>query len=220
MGPERVRVTRSSWSSFHWCPPGWVAPCLWVALCFSLVPSPAHAAESGPVLSTRPDEEPWLALGALSFGRGLRFNNPYRLATPLGKSAESVSLSATYLDLGAGLLAPALPGLQHGATVDALFALDGINQFGLTPSYLVQFALAPELWLHGRVGIPFVITPDTTVGLEAGVGPRFAFGWGLSVTAELVGSVFFGAATEEKSVTTIPMLSLQLGVCFDHSVVW
>jgi hypothetical protein len=183
------------------------------------VPSRASA-EGGAGTARSADAEAWRALGALSFGRGLRFNNPYRLGTPLGKSAESVSLSATYLDLGAGLLVPALPGLEHGATVDALFALDGINQFGLTPSYLVQFLLAPELWLHGRVGIPFVITPDTTLGLEAGVGPRFAFGWGLSVTAELVGSVFFGAATEEKSVTTIPMLSFQLGVCFDHSVLW
>jgi hypothetical protein len=190
------------------------------ALCIGLLPGRVRA-ESGPTTAPRADSDSaWRALGALSFGRGLRFNNPYRLATPLGDSAESVSLSATYLDLGAGLLAQALPGLEHGATLDALFALDGINQFGLTPSYFVEFALAPEFWLHGRVGIPFVITPDTTVGLEAGVGPRWAFGWGFSLTAEMVGSVFFGAATEEKSVTTIPMLSFQLGLCFDHSVVW
>jgi hypothetical protein len=213
-GLEPVRVTRLNRFSFPWQGPFAAA-----AFCLSLVPARARA-EDGPAAVTRTDAGAWRALGSLSFGRGLRFNNPYRLATPLGKSAESVSLSATYLDLGAGLLAPALPGLEHGATVDALFALDGINQFGLTPSYLMQFTLAPELWLHARVGIPFVITPDTSLGLEAGVGPRLALGWGLSLTAELVGSVFFGAATEEKSVTTIPMLSFQLGVCFDHSVLW
>src|SRR6185295_11658619 len=50
-------------------------------------------------------------LAALSVGRGLRFNNPYRLAQPLGDTPESVSLSATYLDAGLGVLFPAAPRL-------------------------------------------------------------------------------------------------------------
>lgn len=164
------------------------------------------------------EPEPWQLSGTLGLGRGLRFNNPYRLATPLGNTAQSVSLSATYLDLGVQLLAPALPGIEQGASLDALFALDGIAQLGLTPSYVIQFALAERLFLHGRVAIPFVITPDTTLGLEAAVGPRFDLAWGLGLTAELIGSVFFGAATEQRSVTTIPMLSFQIGVCFTRPV--
>ena len=34
------------------------------------------------------------------FGDGLRFNNPYRLATPLGDNAESLSRTAPYVDIG------------------------------------------------------------------------------------------------------------------------
>ena len=35
-------------------------------------------------------------------GKGLRYNNPYRLQRVLGDAASSLSLSATYLDLHVG----------------------------------------------------------------------------------------------------------------------
>ena len=37
-------------------------------------------------------------------GDGLRFNNPYRLATILGSQAQSLSRTATYADLGAAVV--------------------------------------------------------------------------------------------------------------------
>jgi hypothetical protein len=157
---------------------------------------------------------------SLSLGRGLRFNNPYRLAKPLGDTAESVSLSATYLDAGLAILFPAAPRLEHGAALDALVALDGIDQFGVTPSYLLQYNPDPHLRWHARLGLPIVVAPDASLGLEAALGPSVPIAYGLGLTAELVGSVFFGAATEQKSVTTIPMLALQLGIAFDDHVSW
>jgi hypothetical protein len=157
---------------------------------------------------------------SLSLGRGLRFNNPYRLSKPLGDTAESVSLSATYLDAGIASLFPAAPRLEHGAALDALVALDGIDQFGLTPSYLVQYSSTPHLRWHARLGLPIVVAPDASLGLEAALGPSVPVAYGLGLTAELVGSVFFGAATEQKGVTTIPMLALQLGISFDDHVSW
>ncbi len=184
--------------------------------------SPARAAAEGPAPGEPSPAELRAsaphALVALSVGRGLRFNNPYRLASPLGDDAESVSLSATYLDLTVGMLSAAVDGFRHGGAVSAVFALHGIGQLGLTPSYLLQHALTPELGLRGRLGVPIVVTPDTTLGLEAGMGPIIELGFGLGVSVELVGSVFFGAATEQTSITTIPLLSLQLGLCFDHEV--
>jgi len=183
-----------------------------------LTAAPASADTASPAADS-PAAEPGVHLmAALAVGRGLRFNNPYRLATPLGDTAESVSLSATYLDLGAGILFPAAAQLEHGAAFDAVLALDGIAQLVMTPAYLLQFN-ATRLWaLRGRLGIPIVVAPDGSLGLEAGLGSRFELAYGLGLTAELVGSVFFGAATEQKSVTTIPMLALQLGVCFDRRV--
>src|SRR5262245_58391121 len=74
---------------------------------------------------------PISALLQLSFGRGVRFNNPYRLATPLGDTAESVSLAATYLDLGGALLFG--PGdFRHGVSLGGAVALQGIGQLVLT----------------------------------------------------------------------------------------
>ncbi|HWO08041.1 MAG TPA: hypothetical protein VNN80_01135, partial [Polyangiaceae bacterium] len=162
-------------------------------------------------------EIPISALLALSFGRGLRFNNPYRLATPLGDTAESVSLAATYLDLGGALLFG--PGdFRQGMALSGSVALQGIGQLVLTPSYLALFGVSDDVALRGRAGIPVVVAPDTTAGLEGAVGASLGVAYGLGVVAELIGSIFFGAATDERSITTIPMLSLQLGICFDHQV--
>jgi hypothetical protein len=159
-------------------------------------------------------------LAALSVGKGLRFNNPYRLATPLGDTPESVSLSATYLDVGLAALLPAVPRLEHGVALDVLLALDGIGQLGLTPSYLLLFEPRPSFGLRGRLGLPLVVAPDTSIGIEAGIGAQLPVAYGFGLTGELVGTVFFGAATEQKSVTTIPMLAVQLGLCFDERVLW
>jgi hypothetical protein len=156
-------------------------------------------------------------LAALSVGRGLRFNNPYRLETPLGDTAESVSLSATYLDASLAMLLGG-PTLEQGFALSGVFALDGIGQFGVTPSYLAQLELSDLFAARGRLGLPLVVAPDTTLGLEAALGSNLLIAHGLGLTAELVASVFFGAATEETATTTIPMLSLQIGIIFEHGV--
>jgi hypothetical protein len=160
---------------------------------------------------------PISGLLSLAVGRGLRFNNPYRLERPLGDSAESVSLAATYLDIGAALLFGPRD-FRHGASLGGDVALQGIGQLVLTPSYLAQFGLSDALGVSGRIGVPLVVAPDTSLGLEAAVGSNLALAYGLGAQLELVGSVYFGAATEETSITTIPMLSLQLGVFFEHGV--
>jgi hypothetical protein len=154
---------------------------------------------------------------SLAIGRGLRFNNPYRLERPLGDSAESVSLAATYLDIGAAVVFGERD-FRHGASLGGDIALQGIGQLVLTPSYLAQFGLSDALGVSGRVGVPVVVAPDTSLGLEAAVGSNLALAYGLGAQLELVGSVYFGAATDETSITTIPMLSLQLGVFFEHGV--
>jgi hypothetical protein len=160
---------------------------------------------------------PISGLLSLAVGRGLRFNNPYRLERPLGDSAESVSLAATYLDIGAALMFGDRD-FRHGASLGGDVALQGIGQLVLTPSYLAQFGLNDTLGVSGRVGVPIVVAPDTSLGLEAAVGSNLALAYGLGAQIELVGSVYFGAATDETSITTIPMLSLQLGVFFEHGV--
>jgi hypothetical protein len=191
---------------------------LWVALFAVVVAQEARAESSpapGPASAAPP---PWRASGVVSIGRGLRFNNPYRLATPLGESAESISLSASYLELSAAVLRELSGGFRHGGSLSGAFALQGIEQLGVTPSYLLELQYHPRAAARARIGVPFVVAPDATAGLEAAIGQSLEIAWGIGVLAELVGSVFFGAATEETAITTIPMLSLQLGLSFQHPV--
>lgn len=157
-------------------------------------------------------------MGALSLGRGLRFNNPYRLATPLGDDAESLSLTATYLDAAGSVAFGPPDGFQHGASVHFSAALQGVPQEVLTPSYLLIQRLPPRFWLFGRAGLPIVLTPDPNLGYELAAGGVFLVSAGLGVTAELIGDVFYGAATQDQALTVIPILSFQLGAVIDFEV--
>ena len=157
--------------------------------------------------------------GSLSLGKGMRFNNPYRLATPLGDTPESVSLSAAYYDLGLGLVYGPARGLAHGAVLHLSIAAQGIPQEVLSVSYTALERLDNgRILLLGRAGMPIVLSPDLSAGLEAAVGSAYMITAGLGVQAELIGSLFYGAATQDRSITTIPMLSAQLGLFIDYEV--
>lgn len=158
------------------------------------------------------------AFGGLALGRGLRFNNPYRLERVLGDSPESLSLSATYIDFSLGVAQGDPSGLQHGVSAHLSTALSGIRQEVLTPSYrLLYRPVSPWMWT-GRLGVPVVLEPDVTAGVELGAAAVWHFLAGLGIYAELIGSLFFGAATLDKDRTTIPMLSGQLGLWADYEV--
>lgn len=164
-------------------------------------------------------ESYWHGFGSVSLGKGLRFNNPYRLATPLGDTPESVSLSAAYYDLGLGFVHGPARGLAHGAVVHLSIAAQGIPQEVLSLSYTALDRLDNgRFLLLGRAGIPIVLGPDLTGGLEASVGSAFMITAGLGVQGELIGSLFYGAATPEHSVSMIPTLSAQLGLFVDYEV--
>lgn len=176
------------------------------------------AAEELPA-ALRPVQGGYLHLmGALALGRGIRFNNPYRLATPLGDDAESLSLSATYLDVALSAALGDPNGLQHGGSLHFSVALEGVPQEVVTPSYLLLHRLPPRLLAFARAGLPVVLEPDLNLGYELAVGGAYLFTAGLGVTAELVGDVFYGAATQDEALTAIPMLSLQVGAFVDFEV--
>jgi hypothetical protein len=156
--------------------------------------------------------------GALSVGRGIRFNNPYRLQTQLGDSSQSLSLTAPYFDVALGALLGSAGKLQHGLATNASFALEGIRQEVVTPAYVALLPLSPRWQVRGRLGIPIVIEPDASAAVELGLGGVFLVTAGLGFTAEAIGSLFQGAATLEESSTLIPIASLQLGVLVDYEV--
>jgi len=161
----------------------------------------------------------WHGFGSLSLGKGLRFNNPYRLATPLGDTPESLSLTAAYYDLALGFVRGEARGLSHGAVLHLSIAAQGIPQEVLSVSYTALERLDNgRTLLFGRAGIPIILEPDLSGGLEAALGAAYMISAGLGIQGELVGSLFYGAATQERSVTTIPVLSAQLGLFVDYEV--
>lgn len=195
-----------------------------VALAWSLAATSAAAdeppgadafAEELRALSRRVETDARL-FGSLELGRGLRFNNPYRLATELGESAQSVSLTASYLDLGLGLAFGAPDGLQHGGAVHASFALAGVSQAVLTPSYLLAYRGPRSFLAYGRLGPSFILTPDPTVGGEVAAGFAWFFTGKVAIAGELVFDVYYGAGTFDVGVATYPILSGQLGLLVDH----
>ena len=155
--------------------------------------------------------------GTALFGDGLRFNNPYRLATPLGATAESVSRTATYVDLGIAATLGSPLGFQHGLAVRASFATEGIQQAVIAPSYLLW-----RRWrgvaAYARAGLPIVLTPDTTFGLEGGLGAVWFVRGALGVTGELVGDLFYGAGTREVQTPAYPVLSAEVGLTIAYEV--
>jgi len=161
----------------------------------------------------------WHGFGSLSLGKGIRFNNPYRLATPLGDTPESLSLTAAYYDVGLGFVHGPARGLSHGAVLHLSIAAQGIPQEVLSVSYTALERLGSgRTLLFARAGIPIILEPDLSGGLEAAVGAAFMISSGLGVQGELVGDLYYGAATPDRSVSTIPVLSAQLGLFVDYEV--
>jgi len=158
------------------------------------------------------------AFGELMLGKGLRLNNPFRLATPVGDDPSGLSFTAYYLDLGVGAAFGPPTGLQHGGEASLSVATDGIAQQVLTLSYVAVYPITSQTLFRGRGGLPIILGPDSNLGMELAAGGAWLFTGGLGVSAELVGSLFYGAATEEKSSTAVPVISLEIGVWFDHEV--
>ncbi len=157
-------------------------------------------------------------LGGAAIGRGLRLNNPFRLTKELGESGESLSLSATYADLAAGLTLGDPDGLQHGGALRWSASLDGIPQHVVSPGYLLVWRALPALAPFARVSVPIVLLPDANAGGEVGIGAAWYFRAAAALTAEIGYAIFHGAATPEVSHTVIPIVSAQFGILVDYEV--
>jgi hypothetical protein len=186
-----------------------------VAVPFALAVTDAHAREKEEPFKTK-DGYAQLFVSVMG-GTGLRFNNPYRLPTPLGEDAESVSRTAGYLDIGlAGTLGNPL-GFQHGFALRTTVAVEGVGQIVMAPSYFGWRRWGA--WAaFVRAGTPLVLSPKVTWGLEASAGGAWFFLGGVGLVAEVVGDLFYGAGTRDVAVAAYPILSGQLGILGTYEV--
>jgi hypothetical protein len=201
-----------------------LVPILFAALVVMLGASEAHAEDGEdfsaldlshePARTRVPPAGPYLhTFGELALGKGLHANNPYRLG-----SSSAVGFTPTYLDLSLGAAFGPPDGLQHGLQLSLLTATDGIAQQVLGFYYAALYPLGEHAIFRGRAGVPVVLRPDATMGLEAAAGGAWLFFGGVGVSAEVVGSLFYGAATLDRAKTAIPVFALQLGAWFDYEV--
>jgi hypothetical protein len=156
--------------------------------------------------------------GTVMLGDGLRFNNPYRLSHELGSNAESVSVTAPYLDLALAATTGKPDGLQHGVRLGWSLSTSGVPQQTITPSYLAVVRL-PRMWMvYGWAGIPVLLEPDVNFGGELALGGSWMARAGLGMTAALVADAFYGAGTRETRAALYPVLSAQIGFFVAYEV--
>jgi len=157
-------------------------------------------------------------VSTVAMGKGIRFNNPYRLQTQLGETAESLSLTAGYLDLGVALALGPADGVQHGGALRFSVAVGGVPQESLTPSYFVAYRGLTRVLGYGRLGAAILIEPDVNVGGELALGLGYSLLAGVALSGEIVGDLFYGAATYDAAYTVYPVVSAQLGLMIDHEL--
>lgn len=160
----------------------------------------------------------WRVFGSLEIGRGVRFNNPFRLSTELGDGAKSVSLTAAYADLGLALVYGPPDGLQHGAALHASFAIAGLSQATLTPTYCLAYRGSSPFLAYGRLGPSIILNPDPTIGGEVAAGFALFLTGRVAVATELVFDLYYGAGTYQVGIATYPILSGQVGLLIDHEL--
>jgi hypothetical protein len=187
-----------------------------------VAPRDALAEDSKPAGDARAAAEPAprsaRVVGTLALGRGMRFNNPYRLGTELGSDARSLSLTAPYLDLGVAAALGRPDGLQHGAAVRMSFAVSGVGQAVLAPTYFAAYRGAGRILAYGRLGPTILLGPDPNLGAEASLGAAWFFTAGIGAGAELVFDLYEGAPTRDAAHPVIPILSAQVGLVVDYEV--
>jgi hypothetical protein len=154
----------------------------------------------------------------LMFGDGVRFNNPYRLPRVLGENAESLSLTAPYVDLALGVATGSPTGLVHGGRLAWSIAMSGVPQSAVTPAYLAAWRPSGHWLLYAWLGVPILTAPDFNAGGELAVAGTYFVRAGIGVAAAIVADAFYGAGTRETRAAFYPVLSAQLGVSINYEV--
>jgi len=178
----------------------------------------ARADDKSVIVDAKVDAGPrptyFRAFATTAVGLGVRFNNPFRLATPIGDRAESASTTPFYGTIGVGAAFGNPHGFQHGALLRYDRSLQGVAQNVLTPSYML---VRRGTWLEGwgRFGLPLLLTPDVNLGAELAAGGAMFVTAGIGISFELIGDVFYGAATPENKRPIYPVLSGQLGIVLE-----
>lgn len=170
-----------------------------------------------------PPREPWRVVASLGIGGAVRLAE---------LQLQQERLAPAYLELRAGVTLPQRGRIGHELTLglttnvarDGTYTagVDALEQWVVAPAYGVRVGFphgpVPDFVLRGRVGLPVVLTPDVTWGVEVDASLTYALLAGLGVYVELGYATYFGAEDRAGDRTTHPVLALELGVALDWEV--
>ena len=99
---------------------------------------------------------------------------PTASRTSSASTGESVSRTASYLDLAFLVTTGNPQGLQHGARLGWTVSLAGVPEQVVTPAYAALYRVGPSWIFYGWAGLPMIAEPDFNVGTELALDPP---GW-------------------------------------------
>ncbi|MCB9635116.1 MAG: hypothetical protein H6721_23570 [Sandaracinus sp.] len=167
---------------------------------------------------------PWRVLASVGFGTSIRLVKNLEL--------QQERFAPAYLELRGAVALPQRGRVGHELSLAVTGNLSGdgsytsgidpMQQWVVSPGYAVRVGFpagaVPDFVVRGRVGIPVVLTPDVTWGVEVDASFTYALLAGLGIYAEVGYGTFFGAEDRAGDLTVNPMIGLELGVMLDWEV--
>ena len=168
----------------------------------------------------QPDEplgptQPWRVIGGLGGGAS------FRIVQNLDFAQDR--FAPGFIEAFGAVVFPTAHAIRHGAglgvglnlTGDGSYdeGIDPITQLVLAPHYQLYWRLDEDFVLTGKVGVPFALTPEPSVGLEVAPGAAFMITAGLGLYVELSLSTYLGAGTSFH-----PFGSAEGGIFVDYEV--
>ncbi|MCB9616530.1 MAG: hypothetical protein H6722_29190 [Sandaracinus sp.] len=167
---------------------------------------------------------PWRVLASVGVGTSIRLVRNLEL--------QQERFAPAYLELRGGVALPQRGRVGHELSLAVTGNLSGdgsytsgidpMQQWVLSPGYAVRVGFpagaVPDFVVRGRVGIPVVLAPDVTWGVEVDASFTYALLAGLGIYAEVGYGTFFGAEDRAGDLTVNPVIGLELGAMLDWEV--
>jgi hypothetical protein len=184
------------------------------------------ALDPEPTFEREPELEraPWRVLASVGVGTSVRLVQNLEL--------QQERFAPAYVELRGGVALPQRGRVGHEITLAATTNLSGdgtytsgidpFGQWAIAPAYAVRVGFpagpVPDFVLRGRLGVPLVLAPDLTWGVEVDASITYAILAGLGAYFELGYATYFGAEDRAGDLTVHPLLAFELGVSVDWEV--
>jgi hypothetical protein len=184
------------------------------------------AVDPEPMFEREPEVEraPWRVLASVGVGTSVRLVQNLEL--------QQERFAPAYVELRGGVALPQRGRVGHELSLAATTNLSGdgtytsgidpFGQWAIAPAYAVRVGFpagpVPDFVLRGRLGVPLVLAPDLTWGVEVDASITYAILAGLGAYVELGYATYFGAEDRAGDLTVHPLLAFELGVSVDWEV--